>query len=365
MLYSSTLLFGGDLIYQLIQLSPGALRIKIANAKSQEKKRYIQALLLRDVSLLSFAIVYITLFIKLFGSANSSVAVASFCMIIAMHFVGFGYRASDSIVSLAIVLFIMFIGGIAWFALPTSLGFIANFLSLLLIIILTSARPAFGNAGVYVFSYIFITGMTVTGSLIKTRAIALITVFTILSFIMIFKHSAFDSQHRLHHVFSQFNLQTKLTHWQLRLAFGVSSVIAIADWANINRPVWLGYACMSILLPQSGGYLGRATHRFAGIVIGSILFVLSVTYLPEQWFFILAPTAGFGLGLTINYFLHSVFNCFGALTLATSIYGLSASSELRIFDNGVGIFIALLCILGFKIIQNVLHNIGQMQFKHA
>lgn len=241
MLYSSTLLFGGDLIYQLIQLSPGALRIKIANAKSQEKKRYIQALLLRDVSLLSFAIVYITLFIKLFGSANSSVAVASFCMIIAMHFVGFGYRASDSIVSLAIVLFIMFIGmfigGIAWFALPTSLGFIANFLSLLLIIILTSARPEFGNAGVYVFSYIFITGMTVTGSLIKTRAIALITVFTILSFIMIFKHSAFDSQHRLHHVFSQFNLQTKLKHWQLRLAFGVSSVIAIADWANINRPV--------------------------------------------------------------------------------------------------------------------------------
>jgi len=339
----------GILIYQLIQLSPGVLRQKITNAPKNSKKKYVIALLLRDFCLLSFAIGYITTFISVFGNENSSVAVASFCMIISLHFVGFGFRASDSIIALAIVLLIMFIGSVLWFVLPTALGLIANLVSLLLILILTSSRPELGNAGVYVFSYIFITGMTVTGSLVITRGIAILTVFIILSLILLFKHSAYDSKIRLHHLFKEINLHSKTTQWHIRLALGISIVIAISDWSNLNRPVWLGYACMSILLPQTGNYFKRAHHRLAGIIFGSLLFIICTNYLPESILFILAPAAGFGLGLTINYFLHSLLNCFGALTLATSIYGLSLSGSIRIWDNFIGISIALIFVALFEI----------------
>ncbi len=333
-----------------MQLSPGALRIKIKDTTGKEKRTYISALLLRDIALLTFAILYITLFVKFFGQANSSVAVASFCMIISMHFVGLGFKVSHSVLALAVVLTLMFAGGLFWFILPPELGFIANFISLLTILLLTSSKPELGNAGVYAFGYIFVTGMTVTGSLSVTRGMALVTVWVILSAILVLRHRAADHDVSVKQVIHKFSVHSVTTQWQLRLAFGISLVLAIADNLNFNRPVWLGYACMSILLQRTPGYIGKSCHRITGVILGTILFTLCMTYLPTNLLFFLAPLGGFGIGLTMDYFLQSVFNCFGALTLATSLYGVQAAGMFRIIDNLAGIAVALICVITFELI---------------
>ncbi|WP_318766426.1 FUSC family protein [Lactiplantibacillus carotarum] len=131
-------------------------------------------------------------------------------------------------------------------------------------------------------------------------------------------------------------------HWQLRLALGVASAVLVGQLLHVPRVMWLGFACMSLLLPTSYQLRTRAVYRLSGVVIGSLLFSACVYVLPQPLVSILAPLAGFGLGLTPSYLLASIFNCFGALSVAHTLFGPLPAAELRIFNNGVGILIALL-----------------------
>ncbi|KRM94280.1 hypothetical protein FC56_GL001232 [Lentilactobacillus senioris DSM 24302 = JCM 17472] len=335
-----------------MQLSPGALRTKIKMSPQGQKQSYLQALFLRDFALLGFAIFYISLFNGLFGSANSSVAVGSFCMLLGIRFINYGYQLSDSIVSLGAVLAVILMGSIWWHNLPLPFFFLAHFLSILFILITTASQPEFGNGGIYTFSYIFITGNPVAGPQITWRAVSLITVWLLLSIILWRNHHQKSQPYRWHHMFTNFNWHSQTTHWQLRLALGVSTALLLSQLLHLNRAVWLGYACMSVLLPQQTNYVNRMGLRLSGVVVGSILFISCMAIVPASFTFLLAPITGFGLGLTDNYFYHSVLNCFGALSIAVTLFGILPAGELRIWDNLLGILVAGIFVLLFKLFHH-------------
>jgi uncharacterized membrane protein YccC len=114
--------------------------------------------------------------------------------------------------------------------------------------------------------------------------------------------------------------------------------------------MWLGFAGMSALLPQQGPLARRAVKRLLGVVLGSVDFASCVVLLPSQLIFILAPVTGFLHGLTPSYFWASVFNCFGALTIAQGLFGTVPATELRIFNNAVGLITALLIAWLFELV---------------
>ena len=335
-----------------MQLSPGVLRTKIKMAPKKQKNSYLKALLWRDVALLAFAIFYIATFVKLFGDVNSSVAVSSFCMLLGIRFVNYGYQLSDSIFALGGVLLIMLLGSMFFQYLPLPWFFIAHSLSLLFILMTTTAQPTFGNGGLYTFSYIFITGNPVSASQFSNRLVAMALVWFLLAVVLWRNHHQQPLKRRLHHVLTNFSWHSDTSHWQLRLALGVSTALTVAQLLQLHRAVWLGFACMSILLPQNPHYAKRVGARLTGVIIGSSLFIISLALVPDAWAFILAPLAGFGLGLTDNYFYHSVLNCFGALSIATSLFGTVPAGELRIFNNFLGILVAVIFIIGFKLLNH-------------
>lgn len=335
-------------IYQLLQKSPAELRQKIASVQGAEKRFVTSALILRDVLLLAFAIFYISLFNYLFGSENSSIAVGSFCMLLGLRFVSFDYQVTDSIVALGIVLSLIFFVGILWPIVPIALGWLLNFAALLLTLMLTTSNPKLGNGGIYAFSYIFIVGTPVQQSLIMTRGLALLTVFVLLSLVLLRHHRYTALDRRLSHVIRAFDVRSKTSLWQLRLALGISIALTTAQLLHAPRAVWMGYAAMSILLPQSDHVMPRAGQRLLGVLGGSLLFALLMKLVPVQWQFAIGPLGGLGLGLTANYFGHSVLNCFGALTMAYTLFGLKTSVLLRVVNNFGGIAIALLCTFIFS-----------------
>lgn len=88
------------------------------------------------------------------------------------------------------------------------------------------------------------------------------------------------------------------------------------------------------------------------MVVGSVLFNILATVVPPSLRWLFDPAAVLCAGFSSTYFWTTVLNCFGALLLATSVYGLLSSVMLRIYDNLVGALFALVCIGVFSVLES-------------
>lgn len=327
--------------YGLMQLSPGLLREKINHSVGSQRKRLISALVIRDIALLLFAVVYIASFSILFGAVNSYVGVGSFCLLLSARAVNYAYNIRASLGALLITLLLMGINSALIAILPPIGTFGLNLISLLIIIRLTTAKPLYGNGGVYTFSYVLITGIPVTGNEIGQRMVAILLAFILCGWVLWHNQRKKDVKTKMSEILKITSFHDPTLLWQLRLVFGVSIAILIGQLMGVDRTMWMGFAAMSVLLPQNNQLRARASLRISGVIIGSFLFAILLSITPNNWIFLLAPLAGLGLGLTANYFLASIFNCFGALSIAYTLFGIHSAVLLRIFNNGVGIGCAL------------------------
>lgn len=327
-------------MYQLMQLDPGLLWQKIRIAQGRETWRLLAALVLRDAALLAFAIVYIASFSILFGPSNSCVGVASFCMLLSARYVNYGYRIQDSLLALALILSSIGLMS-AWLPhLPFGLAFVLNGLLLLVLLRLTASHPQFGNGGVYVFSYILVVYTKVAPAALPKRWGALLLALLLCGAVLWHQNHTKDRQITLHQILKWPGLTDQVFRWQLRLALGVASVLWLGQFLGNGRARWLGFAGMSLLLPVTTNLKDRGLRRLAGVIVGSIAFTIAMAIVPTRWAFLIAPVTGFGLGLTPSYFWASCLNCFGALAMATTFFGVVPASGLRILNNGLGLLLA-------------------------
>ncbi len=378
--------------YQLLQFDARGLWAKIRTSQSpRDKRRYFLAMTVRSLLLVAFAVLFIGVLTAVFGNGNSGVVVAGFCILLGIKFVAYGYRIDDSLFALAVVfacmfvgglvtlasspalIFIanlllvavilvlvandppmgnagiyvfacMFVGGLVTLASSPALIFIANLLLVAVILVLVANDPPMGNAGIYVFSYLFISQTPVTGSALGARALLMLLLWVLCGAVLIHKHHAKFKDIRLAHLLQGVSLSSEKTQWQLRLATGVAGALLIGELLGIPRGVWVGYACMSVLLPygDSGeSSAKRAATRLGGVAVGSLAFNAFAALMPEGLLPLLGPLAGICIGFSSKYFWNNVLNCFGALLLASAVYGLEGSVALRIYDNLVGVVFAV------------------------
>lgn len=328
-------------MYALLQLSPYALKQKIKMASTKKEKReYWTALILRSFLLIAFAIIYISLFTKIFGTDNSSVAVASFCMLLGIRFVSYGYRFVEHLGALALVLVLFLFGSLAASTPNSWFHFGANLLNLFFLLRLTSNEPQLGNAGIYVFSYLFISQTPVIGTSLILRFWSLVAVFIICGAVIWQKHRNKKETFYLKELLRGIDPSQLLDAWQLRLAIGVSGAVLIGELFGFPRVVWIGYASMSVLLPYDRELKRRALERVSGVFLGSVLFGVIFLFLNEEYTAFIGPVAGFCLGLSGTYFWNTVLNCFGALLLAGSLYGTGPAVFYRIENNLIGALFA-------------------------
>ena len=74
--------------YDALQLDPSILKRKIAACDTRKEKTYYWiAMAVRSVLIVAFAIVFISLLSGVFGSDNTPMAVALFCMMLGIRFV--------------------------------------------------------------------------------------------------------------------------------------------------------------------------------------------------------------------------------------------------------------------------------------
>lgn len=333
--------------YQLLQLSPTALWAAARDATGPGRRRVVAAMAVRAVLLVAFAVAFIGGLTAVFGQDNSSLVVGGFCMLLGIKFVPLGYRAADSVAALAVALALMVLGGVVGLAGSPWLSFAADLVFLTVILVLVAVDPPMGNAGTYVFAYLFVSRTPVAGAALAGRWALAAVVFVLCSAVLLHRHRHAFADVRLLDVLKGFGRSDGRTLWQLRMAAAVAGVLLVGSLLGVPRSVWMGYACMSVLLPYGPEVQGaraaarRGLERAAGVLTGCALYWFLSTVLPAWTHGCFGIVAGICIGFSSRYFWNNVLNCFGALLLASAVFGTAGSAALRVADNVVGIVFAL------------------------
>ena len=303
--------------YDALQLDPSILKRRIAACETKKEKNFYRAAMaVRSALIVAFAILFISLLSGLFGADNTPMAVALFCMLLGIRFVNFEYCAGDSLAGLALVAPLHFA---AFFAL----------------LFLTSQRPEMGNGGIYSFAYIYLTGNPVAGEALARRGLMALAGWLLCGAILLAKHRGRHADTRFHHLVRRFRLSRPECLWQLRMAPGVSLVLAAGQVFGVERFMWMGFACGSLQseYPLPGSAAVRFWQRIAGAAAGCAAFALLYLALPAGLRLLLGPLGGFCMGFCTDYRYKTAMNCFGALMIGAGLYGLSGAVALRLADT--------------------------------
>ena len=330
--------------YDALQMDPAILKRKIAACDTrQEKTYYWAAIAMRSALIVAFAIVFIGLLSSVFGADNTPLAVALFCMMLGIRFVNFEYCIGDSLITLAAVLAILVFAPSAAAVLPPVLLIPLHFAAFFAVLFMTTQRPEMGNGGLYSFAYIYLTGNPVFGEALVRRGLLALVGYLICGAILFAKHREQHRATRFFHVVRRSELSAPAFLWLLRMALGVSLAMTAGQAFGVERFMWMGFACASLLseYPYCGNTSTRFRQRIVGAVAGSCAFLVFYLVMPEALHPLLGPLGGLCLGFCTDYRYKTAMNCFGALMLGAGIYGLKGAVILRIVDTLLGVTFGL------------------------
>lgn len=339
--------------YDALQMDPAILKRKIAACDTrQDKAYYWAAIAIRPVLIVAFAIVFISLLSGVFGADNPPLAVALFCIQLGIRFVSFEYCIGDSLLTLAAALAILVLGPSAAAVLPPLFLILLHFVCFFSLLYITTQRPEMGNGGLYSFAYIYLTGNPVVGEALICRGLLALTGYVLCGAILYAKHRHQHQEIRFHHVVQKFDLSKPVYLWQLRMALSVSLVMTAGQVFGVERFMWMGFACASLLseYPYSANTFPRFWQRIVGALAGSCLFFVLYSLLPESLHSLLGPLGGLCLGFCTDYRYKTAMNCLGALMLGAGIYGLQGAVVLRIADTVMGVTFGLVFTMIFHLL---------------
>lgn len=329
--------------YDMLQLDPAVLKPKIRAAETVgERRKMWAAMVLRSILIVAFAIIFIAPLGKIFGAENNPMAVALFCILLAIRFVNFDYCIKDSMLNLAVMFAILLVAPVVAAYVHPAIAACIHFVAFMTLLLMTANSPEMGNGGLCGFAYVFLSGNPVTGELFWKRAALTLVGYLICGVIFYVKHRRKNIEVRFRQIVSGFDLSQEKSRWQLRMALGVSLVLTLGSAMHLERFMWMGFACASMLstYPYSVSVKERIWQRILGAVAGSGAFFVIYQLTPDAIHGLLGPIGGLCLGFCTDYRYKTAMNCFGALMMAAGIYGVQNAALLRIQNNVFGVILA-------------------------
>ncbi len=342
--------------YQLLQLDPTVVKPMIRKAESPaERRRLWFAMASRSLLIVLFAVLFIGTLGRVFGDDNMPLAVVIFCMFLAFRFVGFGFSIGSSLGSLALTLALLTLAPSVAQAVPVLPGLAVHAVAFFAILFLTCQHPEMGNGGVYNFAYVYLSGNPVYGEALMRRGELAVTGFVLCAALLLLKHRKDNAGVTVLSTARDFSFSSPTGVWMTRLAVGTACALAFGRAIGLPRSVWLGFAAASLFstFPYDENGVERCIKRIQGALLGSAIFFAAYSITPEQFLPFLGPLGGFTLGFCTDYRYKTMANCFGAISMAATIYGIGAASVLRVFDASLGAIFAVVFMVGFRALSNL------------
>ena len=348
--------------YQELQLSSTGSKQLIKNTTDpKEKRRHILIYNFKVYLVMIFCVAVVSLYSKFIGNDNSVVGVTVLLAVLVLRQADFGIRTSHGLLSIAGIFAILMTAPRFANTLSPVPAFAVNVIAILLLMILGCHNVIMYNHSTFVLGYLLLLGYDVTGASYIKRVEGL-AAGMILCMIIFYKNQKNRPYRRTFlDLFREFDLHSARGRWYLKLTFIVSSAMLFMNLLGLPRAMWAGIACMSVCLPFSSDLVARAKLRGPYNILGSLIFVVLYIVLPKSMYPYIGIIGGIGVGYSAGYAWQTVFNTFGALSIASGLFGMTGAVVLRI---GANVFASIYTVLVDKVLNKIFEWTTQIAPKY-
>lgn len=293
---------------------------------------------------MAFCVAVVTAFSKVIGTENSVVGVTVLLAVLVLRQADFGIRTTHGLGAIAGIFAILIIGPRLTNIVSPVWALLLNITFILLLMILGCHNVIMYNHSTFVLGYLLLQGYDVSGRAYLLRVAGLLAGMVICMLIFyknqknrVYRRSFMD-------LFREFDICSARNRWYVKLALIVSSAMFIMTLMGLPRAMWAGIACMSVCLPFEEDCRARAGKRAIFNIVGSLLFVALYVLLPESMYAYIGMIGGIGVGYSAGYAWQTVFNTFGALSIAAGLFGMKNAVLLRIGANVFGAVYTIVCV---------------------
>ena len=330
--------------YQELQLiSDGSKALIRITRDKKERMRHILIYNFKVYLVVAFCFAAVTLFSMIFGNENSIAGVVVLLALLVLRQADFGIHTSHGLLCIAGIFGILMTGPRLSNMVSPFAAFFINLICILLLMLLGCHNVIMSNHSTFVLSYLILQGYDVSGYSWMMRTAGLF-VGMLLCMAVFYK----NQKHRLHKrefkdLFHEFDPRSLRNRWYIKLTLCVSTVLLIASLLGIPRAMWAGIACMSVCLPFQKDLVKRAHIRWIYNILGCMIFLVIYAVLPKELHPMIGLLGGIGVGYSAGYPWQTVFNTFGALSIASGLFGAAGAVILRIATNaGAAFYTALM-----------------------
>ena len=330
--------------YQELQLSSTGSKQLIKNTTDKkEKRRHILIYNFKVYLVMVFCVAVISLDSTFIGNDNSVVGVTVLLAVLVLRQADFGIRTTHGLASIAGIYAILMAGPrLANMVSPVP-AFFVNVVCIMLLMILGCHNVIMYNHSTFVLGYLLLFGYDVSGHAYILRLEGLL-VGMILCMIIFYKNQKNRPYRRSFlDLFREFNINSARNRWYIRLSLVVSSAMLFMSLLGLPRAMWAGIASMSVCLPFPDDCKERAGKRAAFNIVGCLLFAILYLLLPESMYPYIGMIGGIGVGYSAGYAWQTAFNTFGALSIASGLFGMPYAVALRIGANVFGAAYTMAC----------------------
>ena len=218
------------------------------------------------------------------------------------------------------------------------------------------------NHSTFVLGYLLLQGYDVTGRSYYLRVISLLVGMLIC--MAVFYKNQRKRPYRRHFldIFREFNIRSARNWWYIKLTLVVSTALLIFSLLGLPRAMWAGIACMSVCLPFSSDIVERAKKRGPYNIVGCLIFLVLYYILPPSMYPYIGIIGGIGVGYSAGYAWQTVFNTFGALSIASGLFCAAGAGALRI---GANVFGSVYTVLFDKAMNGLIQLVNSRECRKA
>lgn len=339
--------------YQELQLSSiGSKDLIKKTTDPKEKRRHILIYNFKVYLVVAFCFALVTIFSTVFGSGNSVAGVVVLLALLVLRQADFGIRTTHGLLCIMGIFGILIIGPRFTNTLSPIPAFFVNLICIMLLMILGCHNVIMSNHSTFVLGYLLLQGYDVTGKEYTMRVISLLIGMVICMAVFYKNQKNRPYRRTFLDLFREFNIHSARNWWYVRLTLIVSTALLITSLLGLPRAMWAGIACMSVCLPFSSDLVARAKLRAPYNILGSLIFMVLYIVLPKAMYPYIGIIGGIGVGYSAGYAWQTVFNTFGALSIASGLFGMTGAVALRI---GMNVFASIYTVLADRILNNLIH----------
>ena len=248
-----------------------------------------------------------------------------------------------------------------------AIGVFVNFISIYIILTLTSHQPMAKAYYPILSCYLFAQSSPVYGIDYGLRMIGLAGGGLIVAIVYYVHHHKEKRRRNIIDIFRETHICSIRTKFFLRLTTGLTIAMLIGDFYHVLKPAWISFTVLSLVHPFVNESRKKIVYRIIGTIIGGILyFVLFEWVVPAPWHPVLLILTGYIYLFLRTYWIQQIFITLNSLSGAMVFFQADVAFEMRIFFVLIGIAIVVLLSLcaKFRLIDKIYGQIQKIKAHH-